>query len=123
MPGLPCALPGLVVERVSTTEPTLLIDARTRTPAVCCPACHTPAARGPSRDTRRQRHLPVAASPVPLRVPVRRFRWRPPPWARQPWAERLPALAPGHAPRPARGTETGRVRGGEAGGGSPFAPG
>ena len=73
-PLVPLPLPGLAVEHVSTTDPTLLIDARTSTPTASCPDCHTPSARVHSRYTRHLRDLPVSEQPVCLRVHVRRFR-------------------------------------------------
>lgn len=115
-PLLPFALPGLVVEHVSTAAPMLLIDARTSTPEASCPDCHIPSARVHSRYTRRLRDLPIAEHPVRLRVHVRRFRCPTPTCPRQTFAERLPALAPWHAQRTRRLTETVRVLGGEAGG-------
>ena len=116
MPLLPFALPGFVVEHVSTAPPTLLIDARARTPEAVCPDCHAPSARVHSRYTRRLRDLPIAEHPVSLRLHVRRFRCPTPTCPRQTFAERLPALAPWHAQRTGRLTETIRVLGGEAGG-------
>ena len=110
------SLPGFVVEHVSTADSTLLIDARASTPEASCPDCHTPSARVHSRYTRRLRDLPVAAHPVRLRLQVRRFRCLTPTCARRTFAERLPALAPGHAQRTVRLTETVRVLGSEAGG-------
>ena len=74
MPLLPFPLPGLVVERVSAAERTLLIDARASTPEASCPDCHTPSARVHSRYIRLLRDLPMAVHPVRLRVQVRRFR-------------------------------------------------
>jgi transposase len=115
-PVLPFPLPGLVVERVSTVQPTLLIDARTSTPEASCPDCHTPSARVHSRYTRCLRDLPVAEHPVRLRLAVRRFRCLTPTCPRRTFAERLPALAPWHAQRTGRLTETVRVLGSEAGG-------
>ena len=116
MPVLPFPLPSLVVERVSTADPTLLIDARTSTPEASCPNCHTPSARVHSRYTRRLRDLPVAESPVRLCVHVRRFRCSTPTCPCRTFTERLPALAPCHAQRTGRLTETVRVLGSEAGG-------
>src|SRR5262249_53870258 len=113
---VPFPLPGLAVEHVSTTDPTLLIDARTSTPIASCPDCHTPSARVPSRYTRHLRDLPVSEQPVCLRLHVRRFRCLMPTCARQTFAERLPRLAPSHAQRTVRLTETIRVLGSEAGG-------
>jgi len=67
-------LPGLVVEHVSTTAPTLFIDARTNTPTASCPDCHAPSAHVHSRYTRYLRNLPVIEQPVRHRIHVRRFR-------------------------------------------------
>ena len=67
-PLLPFLLPGLAVEHVSTTDPTLLIDARTSTPTASCPDCHTPSARVHSRYTRHLRDRPVSEQPVCLRL-------------------------------------------------------
>jgi hypothetical protein len=116
MPLLPFSLPGLVVEHVSTADPTLLIDARASTPAASCPDCHISSARVHSRYTRRLRDLPVAEHPVCLRLQVRRFRCPTPTCPRRTFAERLPALAPCHAQRTRRLTETVCVLGGESGG-------
>jgi hypothetical protein len=113
---LPFPLPGLVVERTSTAEPTLLIDAHASTPAAACPDCHTPSARVHSRYTRRLRDLPVADYPLCLRVHVRRFRCATPTCPRRTFTERLPALAPCHAQRTERLTKAVRGLGGEAGG-------
>jgi transposase len=115
-PLLPFPLPGLVVERVSTADLTRLIDACTSTPEASCPDCHTPSVRGHRRYTRCLRDLPVAEHPVRLRLAVRRFRCPTPTCPRQTFTERLPALAPSHAQRTGRLTETVRVLGGEAGG-------
>ena len=115
-PLLPFSLPACVVEHVSTAAPTFLIDARASTHAAACPDCHTPSARVHSRYTRRLRDLPVAEHPVRLRVAVRRFRCLTPTCPRRTFTERLPALAPSHAQRTGRLTETIRVLGGEAGG-------
>ena len=70
-PLLPFPLPGLAVEHVSTTDSTLLINARTSTPTASCPDCHTPSARVHSRYTRHLRDLPVSEQPVclPLACP------------------------------------------------------
>src|SRR4029077_20347926 len=73
-------------------------------------------ARAHSRYTRRLRDLPVAEHSVRLRVAVRRFRCLTPTCPRRTFTERLPALAPWHAQRTGRLTETIRVLGGEAGG-------
>src|SRR5919202_482866 len=116
MPLLPFALPGFVVEHVSTAPPTFLIDARASTPNASCPDCHTPSARVHSRYTRRLRDLPVAEHSVRLRLHVRRFRCATPTCPRRTFAERLPVLAPCYAQRTRRLTETVRVLGGEAGG-------
>ena len=115
-PLLPFSLPGFVVEHVSTDPPTLRINARASTPEAVCPDCHAPSARVHSRYTRRLRDLPIAEPPVHLRLHVRRFRCPAPTCPRQTFAERLPALAPWHAQRTGRLTETIRVLGGEAGG-------
>ena len=115
-PLLPFPLPGCAVEHVSTADATLLIDARAQTSEAVCPDCHTPSARVHSRYTRHLRDLPVAEHPVRLRVAVRRFRCLTPTCPRQTFAERLPTLAPWHAQRTGRLTETVRVLGGEAGG-------
>jgi transposase len=115
-PLLPFPLPGFVAEHVSTASPTLLIDARASTPEAVCPDCQAPSARVHSRYTRRLRDLPIAEHPVRLRLQVRRFRCATPACPRQTFAERLPALAPCHAQRTGRLTETIRVLGGEAGG-------
>jgi transposase len=106
----------LVVEHISTTAPTLLIDARTSTPTASCPDCHASSAHVHSRSTRHLRDLPVIEQPVRLRVHIRRFRCLTPTCARQTFAERLPRLAPSHAQRTVRLTETIRVLGGELGG-------
>jgi len=116
MPLRPFPLPGLVVERVSTAEPTLLSDAHASTPAASCPDGHTPSARVHSRSTRHLRALPGADSPVRLREHVRRFRCATPTCPRRTFPARLPALAPCHAQRPARLPEAVRGLGGEAGG-------
>jgi len=113
---LPFALRGFVVEHVSTTDSTLLIDARASTPEASCPDCHAPSTRVHSRYTRRLRDLPIVEQPVCLRLRVRRFRCLTPTCARQTFAERLPTLAPVRAQRTVRLTETVRVLGGEAGG-------
>ena len=115
-PLLPFILPGLVVEHVATTNPTWLIDARASTSEAACPDCHTPSIRVHSRYTRHLRDLPVVEHPVRLRLDVRRFRCTTPTCPRQTFAERLPALAPSHAQRTGRLTETVRVLGSEAGG-------
>jgi transposase len=115
-PLLPFILPGFVVEHVATTDPTLLIEARASTPEAACPDCHTPSARVHSRYTRHLRDLPVVEHPVRLRLHVRRFRCATPTCQRQTFAERLPTLAPCHAQRTERLTETVRVLGSEAGG-------
>jgi transposase len=116
MPLLSLTLPGVVVDHVSTDNPTLRIDARASTPEASCPDCHTPSARVHSRYTRRLRDLPVAEYPVHLRLQVRRFRCLTSTCPRRTFTERLPALAPCHAQRTGRLTETVRVLGGEAGG-------
>ena len=115
-PLLPFSLPGLVVAHVSTAAPMLLIDAPTSTPTACCPDCHAPSARVPSRSTRPRRDLPVVEQPVPRRGHVRRFRCSTSTWPRRTFAARLPALAPVRAQRTVRLTETLRGLGGEAGG-------
>lgn len=115
-PALLFPLPGLVVEHISTADNTLHIDARAHTPKAACPACHTPSTRVPSRYTRHLRDLPVIEQPVCLRLHVRRFRCLTPTCARQTFAERLPQLAPCHAQRTVRLTETIRVLGSESGG-------
>jgi hypothetical protein len=115
-PLLPFSLPGFVVDHVSTAQPTLLIDARARTSEAVCPDCPAPSARVHSRYTRCLRDLPVAEHAGRLRLAVRRFRCFTPTCPRQTFAERLPALAPWHAQRTGRLTETVRVLGGEAGG-------
>ena len=81
-----------------------------------CPDCHASSARVHSRYRRHLRDLPILEQPVRLRVHVRRFRCLTPTCARQTFAERLPQLAPSHAQRTVRLTETIRVLGGEAGG-------
>jgi transposase len=116
MPILPFVLPGFVVEHVSAAAPTLCIDARASTPVASCPDCHAPSARVHSYYTRRLRDLPIVESPVRLRLHVRRFRCTAPTCSRRTFAERLPALAPCHAQRTGRLTDTMRVLGGEAGG-------
>jgi len=113
---LPLTLPGCVVEHIATADLRLLIDARTSTPTAACPDCHTLSARVHSHYTRHLRDLPVLDQPVHLRVQVRRFRCLTPTCARQTFAERLPVLAPCHAQRTGRLTETVRLLGGEAGG-------
>jgi transposase len=114
---LPFPVPGCVVEQVSTAAaPTLLIYARASTPEACCPGCHTPSDRVHSRYTRRLRDVPIAEHAVQLRVQVRRFRCRTPTCTRRTFVERLPALAPCHAQRTGRLTETVRCLGSEAGG-------
>ena len=113
---VPFPLPGLAVEHVSTTDPTRLIEARTRTPTASCPACHIPSARVHSRYTRHLRDLPVSEQPVCRRLHVRRLRCLTPTCARPTFPERLPRLAPSHAQRTVRLTETIRVLGSESGG-------
>jgi transposase len=115
-PVLPFALPGFVIEHVHPANPVLLIEARASTPAAACPDCHAPSARVHSRYTRCLRDLPSAEHPVRLRLHVRRFRCLTPTCPRRTFAERLPVLAPWHAQRTGRLTETVRVLGGEAGG-------
>jgi transposase len=116
MAVLPFVLPGFVVEHVHTAAPTLLIEARSRTPEACCPDCHAPSAQVHSHYTRQLRDLPVVAQPMRLRLHVRRFRCPTPTCPRRTFAERLPALAPVRAQRTVRFTETIRGFGGEAGG-------
>jgi transposase len=115
-PLLPFGLPGFVVEHVSTADPLLLVEARATTPEASCPDCHTASVHVHSRYTRHLRDLPVAEHPVRLRLQVRRFRCATLTCPRQTFAERLPALAPCHAQRTDRLTETVRVLGSEAGG-------
>ena len=105
-PVLPFPLPDCVVEHISTADTTLLIDARTSTLAASCPDCHTSSTRVHSRYTRCLRDLPVAEHPLHLRLQVRRFRCSTPTCPRQTFTERLPALAPYHAQRTGRLTET-----------------
>ena len=57
MPLRPFPLPGLVVERVSTAEPTLLSDAHASTPAASCPDGHTPSARVHSKPRHNYRYV------------------------------------------------------------------
>jgi|SRR5690349_1527363 transposase len=102
-PLLPFALPGFVVEYVSTAPPTLLIDARASTPEAVCPDCHTPSARVHSHYTRCLRDLPIAEHPVRLRIQVRRFRCATvdgkikSPFAQRTWvSQRLPPAATVH---------------------------
>jgi len=116
MPVLPFVLPGFVVEHLHTTDPTLLIEARSNTPKACCPDCHAPSTQVHSHYTRHLRDLPVVAQPMCLRLHVRRFRCPTPTCPRQTFAERLPTLAPVRAQRTVRFTETVRALGGEAGG-------
>src|SRR3712207_686457 len=115
-PVLPFVLPGFVVEHVHTTDTRLLIEARASTPLASCPDCHAPTTRVHSRYTRRLRDLPVVEHPVGLHLHVRRFRCPTPTCARQTFAERLPALAPCHAQRTGRLTDTLRVLGSALGG-------
>ena len=115
-PLLPFSLPGFVVEHVSTADALLLVDARANTPEASCPDCHTASAHVHSRYTRHLRDLPVVEHPVRLRLHVRRFRCPTPTCPRQTFAERLPTLAPYHAQRTGRWTETVRVLGSAAGG-------
>lgn len=81
-----------------------------------CPDCHAPSAPVHSRYTRCLRDLPSTEHPVRLHLHVRRFRCPTPACPRRTFPERLPALAPWHAQRTGRLTETIRVLGGEAGG-------
>jgi len=118
-PILPFVLPGFVIEEMQTEETALLIGARAITATRPCPDCGQLAIRIHSRYQRVVRDLPVSAQAVHLHLHVRRFFCDAAECTRRTFAERLPDLAPPHAQRTVRFTQSladiGFAAGGEAG--------
>lgn len=110
--------PGLKLERVRTEAGTLLVELRATAADARCPTCGHAAARVQSRYRRTLADLPCQGVPVRLQVHVRRFRCDRTDCDRSIFTERLPALAPSHARRTPRLTESlmrvGLALGGEA---------
>ena len=104
---------------MQTEETALLIGARAITATRPCPDCGQLAIRIHSRYQRVVRDLPVSAQAVHLHLHVRRFFCDAAECTRRTFAERLPDLAPPHAQRTVRFTQSladiGFAAGGEAG--------
>jgi transposase len=109
---------GLKLERVHTEAGAMLVELRATTAGAHCPACGHAAARVHSRYRRTLADLPCQGVPVRLHVGVRRFRCDRTDCDRAIFTERLPALAPSHARRTPRLTDSltrvGLALGGEA---------
>jgi len=90
------------IERIDAQEPGLLLTLAVTDPQAVCPDCLQPTLRVHGRSWRTLADLPWAATPVQLRVHVRRFWCETPRWARTTFPERLPELAPHSARTMAR---------------------
>ena len=101
-PDLLFPLPGCMVDQMTTTDSTLLINGHPSTAVAACPDCHALSTHVHSRYTRQLRDLPVVEQPVRLRLLVRRFRCLTPSCAPQTFVECLPELARRHAQRTVR---------------------
>jgi transposase len=102
LPVLPFALPGCVIDDVSSIAATVRILAHTTTLSQPCPTCGAVSVRVHSRYLRRLRDLPAGDQALELQLCVRRFRCMAPACSRCTFTERLPDLAPLHAQRTPR---------------------
>lgn len=100
-------------------EPRLILVATMMAPKSTCPDCRQPTDRVHSSYRRTLADLPWAATPIELRLTVRRFFCRTCTCARQTFTERLPTIAPFYARTTTRLTttqaQTGLSLGGAAG--------
>ena len=118
-PVLPFALPGCAIDLVRTVDTTLVIEAHTTSPAMCCPDCGQASRRIHSRYRRLLHDLPIVDQSVRLLLQVRRFFCDISTCTRRTFTEQLPDLAPFRAQRTPRLTHRlgvlGFANGGEAG--------
>jgi transposase len=115
---LPSSEP-LWIESIDAQEPGLMLTLAVTDPQAVCPDCLQPTLRVHGRYWRTLADLPWAATPVQLRLHVRRFWCETPRCARKTFTERLPELAPHYARTTARlshlQTDIGLALGGAAG--------
>jgi transposase len=115
---LPSSKP-LWIERIDAQEPGLMLTLAVTEPKAICPDCLQPSWRVHGRYWRTLADRPWAATPVQLRLHVRRFWCETPRCARKTFTERLPELAPHYARTTARlhhrQTDIGLALGGAAG--------
>ncbi len=97
---------GLRCDGIRQDDDHWTVTAVAITPTAACPLCACPSARIHSRYWRTLRDVPCAGRAVQLRIQVRRFRCANPACPRRLFAERLAPLAPAHARRTARLTDT-----------------
>jgi len=115
-PVLPFAVPDCAIDLVRTVDTTLVIEAHTLRPAMCCPDCGQASTRIHSRYRRLLRDLPLVDQSVRLLLQVRRFFCEASVWPRRTFAERLADLAAFRAQRTPRLSRTLGVLGFAAGG-------
>jgi transposase len=115
---LPPSTP-LWIESIDAQEPGLMLTLAVTEPQAVCPDCLHPTFRVHGRYWRTLADLPWAATPVRLRVHVRRFWCETPSCERQTFTERFSELAPHYARTTARlshmQTDLGLALGGSAG--------
>jgi transposase len=115
---LPSSKP-LWIERIDAQEPGLMLTLAVTEPKAICPDCLQPSWRVHGRYWRTLADLPWAATPVQIRLHIRRFWCETPRCARKTFTERLPELAPHYARTTARlhhrQTDIGLALGGTAG--------
>jgi transposase len=115
---LPSSEP-LWIESIDAQEPGLILTLAVTEPKAICPDCLHPTFRVHGRYWRTLSDLPWAATPVTLRLHVRRFWCETRSCARKTFTERLSALAPHYARATARlssiQTDIGLALGGAAG--------
>ena len=109
----------LWIESIDAQEPGLILKMAVVEPKAVCPDCLQPAFRVHGRYWRTLSDLPWAATPVQLRLHVRRFWCETPSCERKTFTERLSTLAPHYARTTARlrsiQTDIGLALGGSAG--------
>jgi transposase len=110
---------SLWIESIDAQEQGVMLKLAVIEPKAICPDCLQPSLRVHGRYWRTLSDLPWAATPVQLRVHVRRFCCETPSCERQTFTERLSELAPSYARTTARlhaiQTDIGLALGGAAG--------
>jgi transposase len=100
--------PGIRLDRVEITDPTITLHLRTTAPTVPCPLCAQPAQKVHSLYTRAAADLPLLGRPTLLRLTARRFFCHMADCTRRVFCERLPLLLAKNAQSTARLIDTQR---------------
>jgi transposase len=116
---LPFAPTESAIQQLTTTDDTIIVEARLTAPTASCPCCGVAASRRQSHYSRTLADLPWQGVPVRIRLVVRRFWCDNPVCPRAIFAERVPTLATPYARKTRRLlavlTQLGFALGGEGG--------